>query len=88
MARLCSHHGTAVPVVSVGLLLLMCATWTEPYRTPYSETDSDQYDPRDHHQNTDNNRDTGYQQHNTKHLIHKTMNSLQSTTQQMNGIHS
>ncbi|MCJ8738657.1 hypothetical protein PDJAM_G00038250 [Pangasius djambal] len=58
MAWICSHRGTSVPVVSVGLLLLMCATWAEPYRSPYTETDRDRYDPRDHHQNTDYHQDT------------------------------
>lgn len=65
MAWICSHHGTPVPAMSVGLLLLMCATWAEPYRTPYTVTDRDQYNPRDHHQNTEYHRDTRYQQHNT-----------------------
>ncbi|MCI4384416.1 hypothetical protein PGIGA_G00038360 [Pangasianodon gigas] len=58
MARICGHQETSVPVVSVGLLLLMCATWAEPYRPPYTETDRDRYDPRDHHQNTDYHQDT------------------------------
>lgn len=81
MAWICSHHGTSVPAVSVGLLLLMCAPWVESYGTPYTETDRDRYDPRDHHQNTEYHRDTRYQQHNTQHLIHTTMNSSQSTSQ-------
>lgn len=66
MARMCGCHETPVPVMSVGLLLLMCAAWAEPYRTPYTETDRDGYDPRDHHQDTeDYHRDTRSQQHNT-----------------------
>ncbi|KAM9462254.1 complement C1q tumor necrosis factor-related protein 1 [Clarias gariepinus] len=53
MAWVCSHHGTPVPAVSVGLLLLMCATRIEPYSTPYTETDRDQYDSRNQHQTAD-----------------------------------
>ncbi|KAK2866524.1 hypothetical protein Q7C36_002580 [Tachysurus vachellii] len=52
MAQICSHHGTPVPAVTVGFLLLMCATWAEPYRTSFSETDHDRYEARNQ-QNTD-----------------------------------
>ncbi|XP_062859039.1 complement C1q tumor necrosis factor-related protein 1 isoform X2 [Trichomycterus rosablanca] len=58
MIQMCSDCGTSMPVVSVGLLLLVCARLTEPYRTSYPETERDAYDPRDHHQNTDHHPDT------------------------------
>ncbi|XP_046710770.1 complement C1q tumor necrosis factor-related protein 1 [Silurus meridionalis] len=58
MAWICSHHGTPVPIVSLGLLVLMWATWAEPYRTTYTETDGNPYDPKDHQQNTDHHEDT------------------------------
>ncbi|XP_072523640.1 complement C1q tumor necrosis factor-related protein 1 [Salminus brasiliensis] len=57
--QVCCGHGTPLPVVSVGLLVLVCAKWAEPYRTPYPEGDQERYDqPRDSRQETDYHRDS------------------------------
>ncbi|KAL6475461.1 hypothetical protein MHYP_G00165010 [Metynnis hypsauchen] len=57
MMQVCGGRGIPLPVVSVGLLLLVCAKWAEPYRTPHPEEDQDRYDPRDYRQETDYHRD-------------------------------
>ncbi|KAL7856836.1 hypothetical protein SRHO_G00157350 [Serrasalmus rhombeus] len=57
MMQVSGGRGIPLPVVSVGLLLLVCAKWAEPYRTPHPEEDQDRYDPRDYHQETDYHRD-------------------------------
>ncbi|XP_017566485.2 complement C1q tumor necrosis factor-related protein 1 [Pygocentrus nattereri] len=57
MMQVSGGRGIPLLVMSVGLLLLVCAKWAEPYRTPHPEEDQDRYDPRDYHQETDYHRD-------------------------------
>ncbi|XP_036428413.1 complement C1q tumor necrosis factor-related protein 1 isoform X2 [Colossoma macropomum] len=57
MMQVCGGRGMPLPAVSVGVLLLVCAKWAEPYRTPHPEEDQDRYDPRDYRQETDYHRE-------------------------------
>ncbi|KAI4902363.1 hypothetical protein NFI96_025861 [Prochilodus magdalenae] len=57
MTHVYGGRGMPLPVVSVGLLVLVCAKWAEPYRTPHPERDEERYDPREYRQETDYHRD-------------------------------
>ncbi|XP_026869171.2 complement C1q tumor necrosis factor-related protein 1 isoform X1 [Electrophorus electricus] len=59
MTQVSVGHGMPLLVLCIGLLMLMCARWAEPFRAPYPEEELDRHDSR---KDTDYHRDPSYKE--------------------------